>query len=131
MKKETSSGNAICIPPNVFFILQRRNGFTLLEVLISLAVIGALLIPLIYTLNYHLSLVERQEKITTATLLAKNKIADMAKRPEESKGSFDSPYETYSYETAVKDSPYVGIAEVVVVVKNGNEEITLHEFVFR
>jgi prepilin-type N-terminal cleavage/methylation domain-containing protein len=129
--KETKSGNTPCIPHGASLILQRRNGFTLLEVLISLAVIGALLVPLIYTLNYHLSLVERQETITTATLLAKNMIVDLAKSPEESKGSFDSPYETYSYETSVKDSPYVGIAEVVVTVRNGKEEVTLNEFVFK
>lgn len=109
----------------------KRNGFTLLEVLIALTVIGGLLVTLVYTLNYHLGLVEKQETITVATLLAKNKMAEMEKNPEENKASFDSPYERYSYETSVKDSPYNGIAEVAVVVRSGNEEVTLNEFVFK
>jgi hypothetical protein len=88
-------------------------------------------VTLIYTLNYHLSLVEKQETITVATLLAKNKMADIEKSPEESKGSFDSPCEKYSYETFVKDSPYSGVAEAIVVVRSGNDEVTLNEFVFK
>jgi general secretion pathway protein I len=108
---------------------RRNRGFTLLEVLIALAVIGALLVTLIYTLNYHLSLVARQETMTVATLLAKNKMAALAKSPEENKGFFDSPYDRYSYETFVKDSPYRGIAEIAVVVRLGNDEVTLNEFV--
>ncbi len=110
---------------------EEGKGFTLLEVLISLAIVGGILVTLIYTLNYHLGLVGRQEVITTATLLAKDKMADLATRPEETKGSFDSPYEAYSYETSVRDSPYAGIAEVMVRVRNGTEEVTLNEFVFK
>jgi len=121
----------------LFFILHnssfiiRKNGFTLLEVLIALAVIGALLVTLISTLNYHLGLVARQETVTVATLLAKSKMAALAKSPEEEKGFFDLPHDRYSYETFVKDSPYKGIAEIVVVVRSGNDEVTLNEFVFK
>jgi len=131
MKEEGRNKNLIFILHNSSFILRRKCGFTLLEVLIALAVIGALLVTLISTLNYHLSLVARQETITVATLLAKNKMAALAKSPEENKGFFDSPYDRYSYETFVKDSPYGGIAEIVVVVRSGNDEVTLNELVFR
>ena len=62
-----------------------ERGFTLLEVLIALAIVGGLLVTLIYTLNYHLGLVERQETITVATLLAKNKMTDMEKNPGKQK----------------------------------------------
>lgn len=131
MKDEIRKRNNIFILHDLSFIIRRKNGFTLLEVLIALAVIGALLVTLIHTLNYHLSLVARQETITVATLLAKNKMAALANSPEENKGFFDSPYDRYSYETFVKDSPYTGIAEIGVVVKSGNDEVTLNEFVFK
>jgi general secretion pathway protein I len=127
----TKRRNIIFIPHNSWFIICRRCGFTLLEVLIALAVMGGLLVTLISTLNYHLSLVEKQETITVATLLAKNKLADMTKNPEDNKALFDPPYEKFSYETSVKDSPYSGIAEVMVTVRSGNEEVTLNEFVFK
>jgi prepilin-type N-terminal cleavage/methylation domain-containing protein len=51
------------------FFNSRRDGFTLLEVLIAIAIVGSLLVTLIYTLNYHLGLAERQKTITIATLL--------------------------------------------------------------
>lgn len=108
-----------------------KAGFTLLEVLIALAIAGGLLITLIYTLNYHLGIIERHETITVATLLAKNKIADVEKSPENKKGVFDAPYEGYTYETFVKESPYVGISEIIVIVRAGKEEVKLNEFIFK
>jgi len=110
------------------FILRKR-GFTLLEVLIALAILSSLLITLIYTVNYQLGLVERQETITVATLLAKSKMADLEKDPAGSKGEFDAPHEQYSYETFVKASPYIGVSEIIVVVKAGSEEVKLNEFI--
>ncbi len=108
---------------------SRGEGFTLLEVLIALAIVGGLLVTLICTVNYHLSLVERQETITVATLLAKNKMIDLEKKPESGKGNFEPPYERYNYETLVKDSPYIGISEIIVVIKADKEEVKLNEFV--
>jgi general secretion pathway protein I len=105
-------------------------GFTFLEVLIALAIVGGLLVTVIYTLNYHLGIVERHETITIATLLAKEKMADLEKDPVEEKGNFEDPYKNYSYETFVKAAPYPGIAEIIVVVKAGKEEIKLNEFIF-
>jgi len=116
---------------NLSSFICRKNGFTLLEVLIALAIVGGLLVTLIYTLNYQLSLVDRQEVITVATFLAKSKIADLEKSPENKKGNFETPYDGYSYETSVKDSPYVGISEIMVLVKGGKEEVKLNEFVFK
>jgi prepilin-type N-terminal cleavage/methylation domain-containing protein len=37
-----------------------QKGFTLLEVMISLAIVGGLLLTMIYSLNYHLGVAERQ-----------------------------------------------------------------------
>jgi len=106
-------------------------GFTLLEVLIALAIVGGLLVTLISTMNYHLSIIQRHETLTIATLLAKNKMADVEKSRENKKGVFDAPYDGYAYETFVKDSPYVGISEIIVTVRSGKEEAKLNEFVFK
>jgi hypothetical protein len=86
---------------------------------------------LIYTLNYHLGLVERQEAVTIATLLAKSKMVDLERNPESKKGEFEAPYSRYAYETFVKDSSYPGISEIGVIVKAGKEEVRLNEFVFK
>jgi general secretion pathway protein I len=113
------------------FFNSRRDGFTLLEVLIAIAIVGSLLVTLIYTLNYHLGLAERQKTITIATLLAKNKMTSVENNPENKKGVFEAPYDSYTYESFVKEAPYIGISEIVVIVKSGNEEVKLNEFVFK
>ncbi len=134
-KRELSEGlvfhpsSFILHPSRSSFILEK--GFTLLEVLLSLAIVGALLVTLIYTLNYHLGIAERQETITVATLLAKNKMADMEKTPVETKGTFDAPYDSYTYETAVKESPYPHISEIIVTVNASKEKVKLNEFIMR
>jgi general secretion pathway protein I len=130
MKQELRNRNFVFFPHASYFVL-RQKGFTLLEVLIALAIVGGLLVTLISTLNYHLKVVERQETVTVATLLAKNKMTSLETKPESTKGVFDAPYNGYTYETFLKESPYVGISEIGVIVKTGNEEVRLNEFVVR
>ena len=112
------------------FILCRR-GFTLLEVLVALAIISGLLITLIYTVNYQLGIVERQETVTVATLLAKSALTELEKKPESKKGKFESPYEAYTFETAVKDSPYPGVNEITVIVTSGKEEVRFNQYLYK
>lgn len=105
------------------------GGFTLLEIMISLAIIGGLLVTVIYTLNYHLSLAERQEFQTTATMLSKNKMAEAEKNPVASKGEFPEPYADYSYATVTTESPYPGVSVLTVDVSRGDEDVKLSEMI--
>jgi len=104
-----------------------ESGFTLLEIMISLAIIGGLLVTVIYTLNYHLSLAERQEFQTTATILSKNRLAETEKNHVASKGEFPEPYSGYSYETTISESPYPGVSVITVTVSRGKDNIKLSE----
>jgi prepilin-type N-terminal cleavage/methylation domain-containing protein len=105
----------------------QQNGFTLLEVMIGIAILGGLLVTLMYTLNYHLGLTERQFAITNITSLAREKIVEMEKSPQEGEGKFPEPYATFSYETKVKDSHISGMQEITVIVGDGKESIMLTE----
>lgn len=106
-----------------------RAGFTLLEVMISLAVVGGLLVTLIYTLNYHLGIAERHRVVTTSASLAKEKMYEMEKKPLAGKGQFPEPYSGFSYETNIRDSSFPGMTEISVTVTNGKEEIALSELI--
>jgi len=110
-------------------LLNTTRGFTLLEVIISLAIVGGLLVTLIYTLNYQLGIVERHEAVTVGTLLAKNELLGMEDSPVSRKGTFGEPFSSYTYETSVKQSPYPGVSEIIVVVRSGSEEVKLNEFI--
>jgi prepilin-type N-terminal cleavage/methylation domain-containing protein len=105
----------------------KQNGFTLIEVMVGIAILGGLLVTLIYTLNYHLGLTERQFTITNITSLAREKIVEMETSPQEGEGKFPEPYEAYSYETKAKDSHISGMQEITVIVGDGKESIMLTE----
>lgn len=106
-----------------------RVGFTLLEVMISLAIVGGLLVTLIYTLNYHLGIAERHRTITISTNLAKGKMYDMEENPVAGKGQFPEPYSSFSYETNIRDSLFPGMSEIQVVVGDGKETVKLFELI--
>jgi prepilin-type N-terminal cleavage/methylation domain-containing protein len=106
---------------------MNRNGFTLFEVMISLAIVGGLLMTLIYTLNYHLGIAERQVTVTTLTNLAKEKIYEMEKNLQVSRGNFPEPNVDVSYETFIEDSAFPGMKEIRVVVKKEKESMGLSE----
>jgi general secretion pathway protein I len=106
-----------------------RRGFTLLEIMIALAIIGGLLITLLYSLNYHLGIAERHETLTIATMLAKNKLHDLEQSPAAAKGDFPDPYSRYHYTAEVKESPYPGISEILVTVRSGKENVKFTEFI--
>jgi prepilin-type N-terminal cleavage/methylation domain-containing protein len=111
------------------FVEREKMGFTLIEVMISLAIVGGLLITLIYTLSYNLGITDRQFTVTNITNLAKEKIEELEVNPQEIKGRFPEPYDMLNYETKVKDSPFKGMSEIIVVVGDGKENITLSELI--
>lgn len=109
------------------FSLLTKKGFTLLEIMLALAVVGGLLITLLYSLNYHLGIADRHETVTVASMLAKSKLLEIEKNPVAAKGDFPDPYGQYHFSTEVKDSAYPGIVELSVTVVNGKESVKLGE----
>ena len=109
--------------------LCSKKGFTLLEVMLALAIVGGLLITLLYSLNYHLTIAERHETVTVATMLAKGKLIEMEKGPASASGDFTDPYTQYHYTTEAKDSVYPGITELSVTVINGKENVKFSELI--
>src|SRR5208283_93317 len=113
----------------IFFVRPLSLGFTLLEVMISLAIVGGLLISLIYTLNYHLGIAETHSIITISTSLAKVKLHELEITPAVGSGTFEEPFLDYSYETDVRNSSFLGMSQISVTVRNGREAVTLSELI--
>lgn len=75
------------------------RGFTLLEVMIALAIAAGVLLTVISSLNYHLSLVARDREETTAVLLARAKLEDPeAATRTETKGNFGPEHPEMKWE---------------------------------
>jgi len=107
----------------------RTAGFTLLEVMIALAIVGGLLVTLIYTLNYHLGIAERQTTLTIGSMLAKEKMADMERNPGNTKGEFPEPHSDFRYATGIERSNFPGMSEMHVTVSSGKEKVELVELI--
>jgi len=121
MTSEGSRINSLCI--------QSPEGFTLLEVMISLAIIGGVLLTLIYSLNYHLGIAGRHEALTVASMLAKEKMADAELSPLSTSGDFEAPYEAFHYKTDVSESEFPGFSELSVTVTTEKESVTFTELI--
>lgn len=109
--------------------MSGRKGFTLLEVMISLAITAGLLVTVLYTLNYHLGIAGRQETMTTATNLAKMKIREMETNPTDTKGFFEEPFSDYYYVTEIKESSFPSMIEIAVTVGSGKDSVRLAELI--
>lgn len=111
------------------FCVHKKEGFTLLEVLLSIAIIGGLLVTLLYSINYHLGIADRHTVITVATSLAKAKLYEAEKKLSSGRGYFEEPFKDFTFETRIMDSPYPGMKEIEVVVSNGDETIQLNKLI--
>jgi len=78
---------------------RRSRGFTLLEVMVAVAILGMVLVTLLGVKNRSTQDVMLAERITTATLLAKREMTEMlqnkASRPAESEAEDTFPEEEF------------------------------------
>lgn len=108
---------------------RQQQGFTLLEVMVSLAIVGGLLMTLIYTLNYNLGITGKMFEVIHMTNLAKGKIAEMETEPRETSGNLPAPHEALNYETKVSASAFPEIHEIAVTVGDGKTRVMLSELI--
>lgn len=119
----------------------RAAGFTLLEVMIALAIAGIALIALLSLSNRSIAVNERLQKITQATLLAQDKMGETEAdfesgtlREDEVEGVFEPPFEAFRWRIAYEPTPIPTIRMVTVRVLWGeekkNEEVTIDSFLF-
>jgi general secretion pathway protein I len=91
----------------------RRRGFTLLEVLVAVVVLGIALTALLSTQAGGVRLRSQAEAITTATFLLQERMAqqeldDYFPEPGTRDGDFGSAYPGYRWEVTVSQVPVPG-----------------------
>ena len=84
-----------------------QDGFTLLEVMVSVAIIGIALVSLIGSQSQSVSIATTSRFDTTASLLARQKLTELALAGFEDlrsdEGDFGEDFPGYSWKTEVKD----------------------------
>jgi len=105
---------------------RASSGFTLLEVMIAVAIISGVVMTIITSLNFHLGVMERERARLTATFLARQKYEETKlygpPPTGKAKGGFSEDYEGFSWEYASEDSLLPGVKRVLVSVLWGDGE---------
>jgi general secretion pathway protein I len=102
------------------------RGFTLLEVMIALAIMAGVLFTVIGSFNHHLDIVARDREETIAVLLARSKLDDPAvKEQAESKGTFAPDWPGIAWESATTSTDLPGVNRLTLTVSWDNARRTL------
>jgi general secretion pathway protein I len=102
-------------------VRSRRRGFTLLEVMVAVAILSLVLVTLLGLNNRSMQDVMLAEHMTTATLLAKRLMVEtLSERtfaPREDEGEFEEEeFKDYTWKKAVSPTPVQQLVEVRVAV---------------
>jgi len=104
-------------------------GFTLLEVMIALAIIGISLMTVLHTVNYHAGISNENAVATQMTQLAKENLFNLETNPVSSAGNIEGT--DFTYENTVSDTPDPWFIELKTIVKSPKKEIELKELIVR
>ncbi len=112
-------------------------GFTLLEVMIALAIVGIALVVMLGLAQRSILVNKQLQQITRATLLAKQKMAEIENNVGDedtrNEGTFANPNQNYHWRSEYTPTPIRGIAQVDLSViwgrEKNNEFVTLTSFV--
>ncbi|ABB33581.1 general secretion pathway protein I, putative [Geobacter metallireducens RCH3] len=101
------------------------GGFTLLEVMVALAIMAGVVFTVIGAVNYHLSIVERDRRETVAVLLARQKLSDLEEEkdiPEKKEGTFAPTRPEYSWEMTATPTEVESLRRMTLVVSWDNKK---------
>lgn len=120
------------------------QGFTLLEAVVALAILGLAGVAALEAMSGELRAAERGKRATTAAALAEYRLAVIAMLPRAdldpvadsiARGTFQQPFEEYQWRTGVRpvlDEPDLyDVTVAVVKVRNEVRQIKLTTRIFR
>lgn len=99
-----------------------QSGFTLLEVMIAIAILAGVILTVISSYNYHLSVVERDRAETAAVLLGRAKLDDpQFSAVDGAKGSFAPDWPEITWKIDVKPAGFPGVSRVALTLSWDSE----------
>jgi general secretion pathway protein I len=115
-----------------------QGGFTLLEIMVALAIIGVAFVALLGLRNRDIVLHERGRAMIQATALAQQRMGDVlvGNYPDlgTSEGQFDDEQSRFAWRQEVQQTPFEFVREVRVSVTwdpPHNERVDLVSYVFQ
>lgn len=94
-------------------------GFTLLEVMVSLAILAGVILTLLGAVNYNLGIIAGERDSTTMTLLARTRMAELESAPAKGEGTFAPSHPELNWKADLLPADLPGLQKLVVRVKRG------------
>jgi general secretion pathway protein I len=103
------------------------RGFTLLEVMVALAIMAGVILTLLGSVNYHLGIIANERDNTTLTLLARNLVDEKKSAPAKGEGTFAPihPELSWKMDSLPTDYPYLQKWVVKVARISDGREVAL------
>jgi general secretion pathway protein I len=112
------------------------RGFTLLEVVVALAIMAAVILTVLGSLNYHLDSISAERDNTTLTLLARNRLVELEQQtglPQKSEGTFAPAHADVIWRAELFPAKVPALQKLVVTVqrKGDKREVALERYILK
>ena len=112
-----------------------RKGFTLLEVMVALAIMASVIVTLLGAVNYHLGIIAGERNSTELTILARYRLTELQQGTlqEKSQGTFAPTRPEIKWKSELTETQLPGLKKLIVrVQRNGEkEEVTLVRYILK
>lgn len=98
------------------------RGFTLLEVMIALAIMAGVILTLLGSVNYHAGLIADERDNMALTLLARARMAEIEQSPAKGEGSFAPFHPELTWKAELLPATIPGLQKLVVRVQRSGDK---------
>jgi general secretion pathway protein I len=112
------------------------RGFTLLEVMVALAIMAGVILTVLGSLNYHLDSISAERDNTTLTILARNRLVELEQQgalQQKSEGTFAPAHADVIWRAELFPAKVPALQKLVVIVqrKGDKREVALVRYVLK
>jgi len=112
------------------------RGFTLLEVVVALAIMAGVILTVLGSLNYHLDIIANERDTMTLSLLARNRLVELEQQgglPQKSEGTFAPLNAEVTWRAELFPARVPGLQKLVVTVQRRGDkrEVALVRYILK
>ena len=119
--------------------LHQRSGFTLLEVVLALAIMAGVVLTVLGAVNYHLGVIAAERDYSELTILARYRISELEEArkqgalPEKSEGTLAPQHAELTWHAELLPTQLPALQKLVLRVQRTSDkrEVTLVRYVLK